>query len=95
MFRKFFAVAVALTLCVGGLFAEEIKGVFKKFEGEKVTIDVEGKDKTYKVNSSAKQKYKKEETLVTDVLKNWKDGDKGTFTLDKDEVTKVAKERKQ
>ena len=95
MFRKFFAVLVALALIAGGLFADEIKGVFKKFDDGKVTVEVDGKAKTYKVSTTAKQKYKKEDTLVTDILKNWKEGDKGTFTVDNEEVTKVAKEKKK
>ena len=48
LLRKFFAALVALTLVVGGLFAEDIKGVFKKFEDGKVTIDVVD-SKTWKV----------------------------------------------
>jgi hypothetical protein len=96
MFRKFFAALAALTLVVGGLFADDIVGVFKKFEDGKVTIDVDGKEKSYKVNAEAKTKVGKDqkEVLLTDALKNWKDGQKGTFTVDKDEVTKAKKGKK-
>ena len=95
MFRKFFAVLVALTLVAGGLFADDIKGVFKKFEDGKVTIEVDGKEKAYKVNADAKVKQKDTEILLTDALKKWKDGQNGTFTVDKDEVTKAKKEKKK
>jgi hypothetical protein len=94
MLRKCFAAVIALMLAVGGLFAEDIKGIFKKFEDGKVTITVDEKDKTYTVSKDAKQKLKKkdtEETLVTEILGKWKEGDKGTFTVEKDEVTKVKK----
>ena len=61
MFRKFFAVAVAVTLIGGGLFAEEIKGVFKKFEDNTLTItvpDKDGKEKTFKIDPDLKVKRK-------------------------------------
>jgi hypothetical protein len=94
MVRKFFAALVALTLVVGGVFADDIMGVFKKFEDGKVTIDVDGKEKTYKVNADAKVKQKDTEILLTDALKKWKDGQKGTFTVEKEEVTKAKKGKK-
>lgn len=96
MFRKFFAAFVALTLVVGGLFADDVMGIFKKFEDGKVTIDVDGKEKTYKVNADAKVKVGKDqkEVLLTEAFKNWKDGQKATFTVDKDEVTKAKKGKK-
>ena len=61
MFRRFFAAAVAATLVVGGLFAEEIKGVFKKFEDNTLTIlvpDKDGKEKTFKIDPDLKIKRK-------------------------------------
>ena len=61
MFRKFFAAIVASMLVVGGLFADEIKGVFKKFDDGKVTISVDDKEKTYKVDKDATVKVKKED----------------------------------
>ena len=94
MLRKCFAAVVALMLVVGGLFAEEIKGVFKKFEDGKVTISVEEKDKTFTVDKEAKVKLKKEDVLLTDYLGKWKDGDKGTFTVDGDEADE-GEERKE
>ena len=93
MFRKFFAAVVALTLVVGGLFADDIEGVFKKFEDGKVTIDVDGKEKTYKVNADAKVKFKEKEFLLVDTFKRYKDGDKVTLTVEKEEVTKAKRER--
>lgn len=93
MFRKFFAALVAMTLVVGGLFADEIKGVFKKFEDGKVTVEVDGKEKAYKVNADAKVKVKDKEIALTDTFKAWKDGQKATFTVEKDEITKAKKEK--
>jgi hypothetical protein len=58
MFCRFLATIVAVMLCVGGLFAEEIKGVFKKFEDGKLTIAVDDAEKTYKVSPDAKFKRK-------------------------------------
>jgi D-lyxose ketol-isomerase len=91
MFRKFFAVLVALTLVVGGLFADDITGVFKKFEDGKVTVEVDGKEKSYKVNADAKIKAGKKEILLTDAFKNWKADQKGTFVVEKDEVISAKK----
>jgi hypothetical protein len=93
MVRKFFAVMVALTLIAGGLFADDITGVFKKFEDGKVTLTPEGSkdDKSYKVNADAKVKTKKGEILLTESFKNWKEGQKATFTVEKDEITKAKK----
>lgn len=98
MVRKFFAALVALTLVVGGVFADDIVGVFKKLEDGKVTIDVDGKEKTYKVNADAKVKIGKKgdqkEVLLTDAFKNWKEGQKATFTVEKEEVTNAKKGKK-
>ena len=98
MYRKFFAAMAAVTLVVGGLFAEEIKGVFKKFEDGKVTIEADGKEKAYKVNADAKVKARAKkgeeakEILLTESFKNWKADTKGTFTVEKDEVTNAKRE---
>ncbi len=97
MFRKFFAAVVALALVAGGLFAEEIKGVFKKFEDGKVTVSVDDKDKTYKVDKDAKVKVGKDQTEVslTEAFGKWKEGQKGTFTVKDDVVTNAKKDRKK
>ncbi len=92
MFRKFFAAFVALTLVVGGLFAEEVKGVFKKFEDGKVTVSVDDKDKTFK--SAEKFKGKKGEMPAADVFGKMKDGDKVTLTVEDNVVTKAKKDKK-
>jgi hypothetical protein len=91
MYRKCFATVVAALLAVGGLFAEDIKGIFKKFEDGKVTITVDEKDVDYKVSPDAKQKYKKEEVLVVDVIKKLKAGDKGTYTVEDGSVVKYKR----
>lgn len=94
MYRKFIAVVVALIFAVGGLLADEIKGVFKKFADGKVTITVDDKDKEYTVDKDAKVKVKKEEILLTEALAKWKEGQKGTFTVEKDVVTNAKKEKR-
>jgi formylglycine-generating enzyme required for sulfatase activity len=65
MFRKFFAVVIAAMLVVGGLFAEEIKGVFKKFEDGKVTIvDADGEEKKDIPKVEPKEVAKKDAPIV-------------------------------
>lgn len=99
MFRKFLAVMLGSMLVVGGLFAEEIKGVFKKFEDGKLTfLDADGKEKTIKVDPDAKQKRKTKdgetEIEVTKVCQSkfMKADAKITVTVEKDMVTKVVPE---
>jgi hypothetical protein len=94
MFRRFLAALLATALVVGGLFAEDVKGVFKKFEDGKATVEVDGKAMTYKVSPDAKIKTKKGEFLLVDVMKKLEDGQKGTFTVEDGVITKVAKEKK-
>jgi len=99
MFRKFFAVAIAATLVVGGLFAEEIKGVFKKFEDNNLTIlvpDKDGKEKTFKIDPDLKVKRKfgkdgeEKEFPITKMLGFQKEGAEVTVvTDDKGVVTDV------
>lgn len=80
MFRKFFAAVAALTLVVGGLFAEDVKGIFKKVDGGKITIVVDGKDKEFKVGEKFKTKAK--------------DGDKIIANVDGDTVKSVKMDKK-
>jgi hypothetical protein len=96
MFRKFFAVVIASMLVVGGLFAEEVKGVFKKFADGKVTVEVDGKATDYKVSTDAKVKVGKDnkEMLLTEIFGKWKEDTKGTFTVEKGEVTSAKKDKK-
>jgi len=98
MFRKFFAVAIAAALVVGGLFAEEIKGVFSKFEDNTLTIkvpDKDGKDKTFKIDPDLKTKIKgkdgeEKEVSVTKMLGRAKEGAEITVITDaKGTVTDV------
>lgn len=93
MFRKLFAAIMASLLVVGGLFAEEIKGAFKKFEDGKVTVTVDGKNVTYKVDPDAKQKRKtkdgtEKEFEVAKMLAApfLKEGTKITLTVENDVV---------
>jgi len=81
MFRKFFAAIVASMLVIGGLFADEVKAVFKKVDGGKITVEVDGKEKTYKVGEKVK------------VSEKLKDGAKVVLTVDGETVTKVGKDK--
>lgn len=99
MYRRFIAVVIAAMLVCGGLLAEEIKGVFKKFEDNKVTVDVDGKEKTYKVDPDAKIKRKGKDGNETEVeltkmlsSKFLKDGTKLTLTVEKEMVTNAKVE---
>jgi hypothetical protein len=96
--RKIVALSLALFLSVGALLAEEIKGVFKKYEDGKVTITVEDKEKTFPVDTEAKLKFKgkdgtEKEVGLTDMMKFMKEGTKVTLTVEKDKVIKVDRER--
>lgn len=93
MFRKFVAVVAATLFVIGGLFAEDLKGVFKKFEDGKVTVEVDGKVKEYKVSPDAKFKLKQGEVPLTDVFKLMKEGAKGNFTVEDGVVVKVQAEK--
>jgi hypothetical protein len=94
MIRKCIATVVALILAVGGLLAEDVKGIFKKYEDGKVTITVDDKDAkdgkkdvTYKVDPNAKTRIKGKDSkypLTKAMSKNWKAGDAVTLTIDKD-----------
>jgi len=102
MFRKFLAVAIAATLVCGGLFAEEIKGVFSKFEDNTLTIkvpDKDGKEKTFKIPADLKTKRKGKggdevEVLVSETFGRAKADITGvTVIVDGDKVTDVKVER--
>jgi hypothetical protein len=57
MLRKLFGFfAVAVVLCVGVVLADEIKGTIKKVDADnkKVTVTVDGNDKTFDVSDDAK-----------------------------------------
>jgi hypothetical protein len=97
MVRHIIALVVAVGLAVGGLFAEEIKGVFKKYEGGQVTITVDGKEKTYKVDQDAKIKFKtktgdEKEVALTGMMERMKEGRNMTLTVEKDVVVSAKAE---
>ena len=54
MLRTLVGVVVALLIVVGGLVAAEVKGKVKSYEGEKLTVTVDGKDTTYLVTADTK-----------------------------------------
>lgn len=98
MFRKVLALFVALGLAVGAFAADEIKGIFKKYEDGKVTVSVEDKDKTFKVDEKAtvKRKIKGEEKDVklVDIISKTKADSKVTLTVEKDLVIDFKQEKK-
>ena len=91
MFRKFLAAFLACFLVIGGLFAEEFKGIFRKYEDGKVFLEVDGTVKEYTVAPDAKFKTKKgREKAAADILKLVKEGAKGIITTEKGVITKFA-----
>jgi hypothetical protein len=91
MLRKFLAAILAAFLVIGGLYAEELKGVFRKYEDGKVTVEVDGQTKEYKLSPDAKFKTKKgREKAAADVIKLVKEGAKGIFTVEGGAITKFA-----
>lgn len=80
MFRKFFAALVAIALVVGGVFADEVKGIFKSAEGGKLVVEVDGKEKTFKTGDKFK------------VGKKIKSGDKIVVTVEDGAAKKVKAE---
>ena len=94
MFRKFFAALVAVTMVVGGLFAEEIKGaIFKKYEDGKATFVVDEKEKTFKVDEKAMTKMKKEDVKLTEAFGKFKADSKFTLTVEKDVITEAKRDK--
>jgi hypothetical protein len=86
MFRKCVAAFAALVICVGALFAEEIKAEFVKYADGKITVKVDDKEKDYKVAKDAVYKGKKERP-VSEWAEKAKDGAKIILNVEKDEVT--------
>jgi hypothetical protein len=91
MFRKFFAAVIAMMLVVGGLFADEISALFKKYDDGKITVEVDGKEKTYTVDKAAVYKGKAEIPVAEWAKTKAKDGAKITLTVEKDVVTSISK----
>jgi len=91
MVRQLIALVVAAALTAGGLFADEIKGVFKKYEDGMVTITVDDKAKTYKFDQIAKVKFKfkgeEKEVPLVKMMERMKDGRTVTLIVEKDVVT--------
>src|SRR5256886_16292154 len=91
MVRKFAAALVALTIFVGAVFAEEVKGTFVKFADGKLTLKVDDKEKEYKIPADLKVKYKakgeEKEVLASDRLGKAKEGREGPPTGGGEEVT--------
>jgi len=98
MVRKFAAALVALTIFVGAVFAEEVKGTFVKFADGKLTVKVDDKDKDYKVPSDLKIKRKgkggeEKEYDASAILGKAKEGAKMTVTVEGDTVKDFKMER--
>lgn len=97
MIRKFAAALVALVIAVGAVFAEEIKGTFVKFADGKLTVKVDGADKTYNVSPDLTTKFKvkgeEKEVPVSKMLSRVKEGTPVTLEVDKDDVKSVKMNR--
>ena len=94
MLRKFAAPLLVLAFAVGAVFAEEVKGTFVKFADCKLTIDVDGKSKEYKVPSDLKIKLKtkdgEKEFSAAEYIERRTKGDakpETVLTVDGDKVT--------
>lgn len=99
MIRKCLATALALVLAVGSIFAEEIKGVFVKSDGETITIKEGDKEKTYKVDATKVFKIKtkdgEKEVKLSDIAKKQKADAKLTLTVEKETVVGIKGEGKK
>jgi hypothetical protein len=80
MYRKFLTAVVAMLFVVGGVFADDIMGVFKKSADGKVTIEVDGSAKEYKVGEKAGK-----------AIGKLKDGDKVKAMVEDGTVMKIGK----
>lgn len=98
MLRNIVAAFAAFALFVGGVYAEEIKGTFVKFEEKKLTIKVGDKDETFVVSDDAKVKLGKKEGKVIEAFakKAPKEGAPLVVVVDdKKVVTEVKFEKKK
>jgi hypothetical protein len=93
MLRTMICSLGCLLVCVGVIFADEIKGKFSKFDADKkvLTVSVDGKDKELKVADDVKinGKTPKNFTKVGDRLKD----QNLTVTVEKDLVTEIKYEK--
>jgi Cu/Ag efflux protein CusF len=83
MLRASVAALAVLVLCVGGAFADEIKGKIKSVDAEKktVTVTVDGKDQT--LECAEKCEVLRGTRAVADGLKALKEGQNVTITCEK------------
>lgn len=102
MMRKCAAALVALTIAVGSIFADEVKGAFVNFADGKLTLKVDDKEKEYKIPSDLKMKRRGKDGTETEVSasESLERMNKGKFkptvvlTVDGDKVTGVKYEFK-
>lgn len=102
MFRNCVTAMVASMLLATGLVAQEktivtgVDGVFKKFDGDKVTFVPDGaKDgKTIKISMETQIEMGKKTMTVPDVMKDWKSGQHGTFFVHHDQLVNAVKTTK-
>jgi uncharacterized Zn finger protein len=98
--RGFFAATLAL-IAFGSAFAEEIEAIITKYDKAErmVTIQVDGKEKSYKLYKQAKFKMGKkletdaEEFLTTKIGK--KGSPKVKLSIDSDQITEISIEKKK
>jgi hypothetical protein len=92
MLRKFLGGLVVLLVCVGFVLADEAKGKFKSSEKGKVTVVIDGKEKTFKTVKGWKVYKGSDEVTGKDkgkLLKGLKDGDEVTVVFEKDELKEL------
>ena len=95
MIRNVLTAVLALFLAVGTVFADDIKAVFVKSDDDKVTVKVDDKEKEYKIAKDAMVKGKDgKEYPLTKAFGKYKEGDKVTLKVEKDEVVGAMREKK-
>ena len=101
MMRKLFGMlGVAVLLCASAVLADEFKGVIKKVDADakKITVTVDGKEKTLSVSDDAKLPGRKDKPGTLEGLAKQVEraGDKGvnaTIVTDKnDKVTEIRRQ---
>lgn len=97
MLRMFVAAVLGLVLMAGGLLADEVKGKVKSVDQDKktITVTVDGKDKTFKLNDNTSIVGAKGKALKDGIkAKGLKEGAHVTITTDKKDGKEVVTEVK-
>ena len=95
MIRNVLTAVLALTLAVGTVFADDIKAVFVKVDENKLTVKIDDKEKVMTIAKDAMAKGKDgKEYPLAKAFGKYKEGDKVTLKVEKDEVVGAMKEKK-